>query len=117
LRSAAGLRRGWSFAAKTALQLVEALEAIYPGTVDALCSPDAVVRSADWVLERQTGRYEKLREVDDAWWAKTTAALCGGRCVRRRLWDPTDQQSFDRPPCPRPCNSLLDALLMARSPG
>lgn len=129
LRSTRGLRRGWVFRVDTPRALVEAVEALYPGTVDGVLEPRP--RSTGEILRQQSGRYGSICSITEAKFARVVSDVCDAQCLRRRVWK-AEPGSPDRPHeqwpeksptpmndgslsicCPRPCNVLLDALLTA----
>jgi sirohydrochlorin cobaltochelatase len=108
LRSLLGLCNGWRYEAASPAELVEALESLYPGTVDTLLSPSTFVQSTTETLEQQSGRYARIER------ATVTAQrsqLCETRCLRHPIWGAAAGDIDSHLRCPRPCNALLDTCL------
>lgn len=119
LKSAPTLQRGWEAWLEGPRELEAALEHLHPGALADWHAwvvggaPPVAWRAA---AARQTGRYRRIRELDDAAVRAGLADCCSpGRCAKERAWvgpgeRPPEPASAPRLVCLDPCPWLWDAL-------
>jgi hypothetical protein len=117
LKSAPTLQSGWKFMARSASELNDALQCLYPGAVAdwfAARQPSPPITSYRQFAGRQTGMYRVTAMLDDEQVAQVARAGCQRQfCLKRRLWgakslppDEAEQKSLI--PCLEPCAVLLE---------
>ena len=107
LSGSRSLRSGWVIECQTAEEAAKWIEIIYPAALRhaALCRQGRLnIIEAPAALDRQTGRYERAREVDDACIRRCANALCT-QCVRDPAW--LDGPKNSPIPCPEPCSVFV----------
>jgi sirohydrochlorin cobaltochelatase len=117
LRAAPNLRRGWLLHAPDLRSLQLALDYIYPAALAnwLLGLPQyGGLPTTPWreTVERQTGRFRIVREIDDAAIKELVAHVCQPGCLKKRLWSPVEQPitvGLHEIPliCPEACNYLI----------
>lgn len=122
LKSAPTLVRGWEAWAEGPLELEAALEELHPGGLadwHAWASGMPFESSLRPAASRQTGRYRRIRDLDDAALREGVRSCCNPeRCVKERAWTVADEAPPEVPPepglaCLDPCPFLWDILRLA----
>ncbi|MFM8360304.1 MAG: DR2241 family protein [Verrucomicrobiota bacterium] len=126
LKSAPTLQRGWEVWLAGPRELEAALERLHPGALadwQACVVGGAVPAAWPEVAARQTGRYRRIRELDDGAVQAGLADCCSpGRCAKERRWvgpgePPPGPASAPRLVCLDPCPLLWDTLREAAGAG
>ena len=89
LRGEKNLVRGWFYSAKSAAELREVLEVIYPGAMGNWATQQkGKVRVLEWkeAAKKQTGRVQTLIEGGEKAVEATKKGLCLARCGKTPLW-------------------------------
>ena len=117
LKTAPTLQRGWRFLARSASELNDALQCLYPGGIAdwfAVRQPNPPVTHYRDFAARQSGMYRVTTLLDDNEVAQLARAGCHGQfCLKQRLWQAGNQAAEDAReksliPCLEPCALLLE---------
>jgi hypothetical protein len=117
LRAAPDLAKGWLWTGRSAVELVRAVQELYPASVVdwfAVERSSATPTGYRDFTNRQSGMYRITQHLRDEQAAQVIRACCApGLCLKQRLWSverlPTDaaaSKSFI--PCLEPCAILLE---------
>ncbi len=119
LSTAPTLRTGWVYPDLEGAALVEAVEFLYPATVENWHRErrgELDITHFRETAERQTGIYSivdqlTVEELD----AAAEACCVDSQCLKRRMWDEDEETPLDAPrgeeafPCREPCSLLVTA--------
>lgn len=108
LNGAKTMRAGWRVECRSIDDLSRCLEAVYPLALRHLelwQGGRLEITPIDRVLDRQTGRYRKARDLSDAGRALASDILCE-ICVKAPLWRGAEPAA-GQIPCPEPCSVLV----------
>ncbi len=117
LKSAPTLQRGWKFNARSASELDDALQCLYPGAVAdwfAARQSEPPVSHYREFTSRQTGMYRVTTMLSDDQIGQLARAGCNKEfCLKRRLWGATNlypEEAAEKTliPCLEPCAVLLE---------
>lgn len=89
LKTAPGLRHGWTTSTTDPREFLNRLDALYPGlfaTWIALESGSLAAVPLRETLDRQTGMYRFAGTISDGMADRILAELCGTGCLRRVAW-------------------------------
>ena len=116
LNAAPNLRRGWFFHAGNERALRDALDILYPAeAANAALWRENALTLTPWreTAERQTGRFRVVRDLPEATLREIVAGVCDRGCLKRRLWQPAEQDVVAEAAgipllCPEACNYLVE---------
>ncbi len=117
LAGARSLPTGWVATGLEGDGLVRALEFVYPASIQNWHRERAQrldVSHYEATAGRQTGRYADVDELDGDALDCAATAVCGD-CVKRRVWDASEDRAIDRArgdgriPCREPCSFFVAA--------
>ncbi|WP_330632391.1 DR2241 family protein [Halocatena halophila] len=119
LKTAPTLSTGWLFPELTGASLVEAIDFIYPATIQNWAlEREGELDVTNWAdaADRQSGIYAMVDELSGEQLEWLTEACCvDSQCLKRREWDAADGEEIDTPhgagafPCREPCSVVISA--------
>jgi len=116
LRAAPDLKSGWSMKVHDVKELRAVIDYVYPAALANWVAwrKEPLAFGTPWktTVERQTGRFRIVRELEDAGLREVIGEVCDRGCLKRRLWAPhvqsVEEQSCTVPLlCPEACNYFV----------
>ncbi len=116
LKTAKSLKTGWVFTELKSDQLLKVIDFIYPSSIEnwsLQCKGELDITNFTETVERQTGLYSKLDQINSNTLNHLTDELCSKRCIKEKKWDVINnkkQGSKDnnKIPCREPCSVFLE---------